>query len=92
MAKIILKGFIEIPDADIHKVTSALPEHIELTLCEPGCLVFSVEPDEQNPNRYNIYEEFADKNAFELHQKRAKESKWGEVTTNVTRNYQIHGL
>lgn len=90
MEKVILKGFIEIPEAERSQVLAALPEHKKLTLQEPGCIVFKVEPDEEFSNRYTVYEEFVSQEAFASHQKRVKESTWGKVTANVKRHYQVH--
>lgn len=92
MVKVILEGFIEIPEMELPQVLDALPEHRELTLCEPGCLLFNVEPDERQPYRYNVYEEFINRKAFEYHQERVKGSKWGKVTINVKRHYRVYEL
>lgn len=89
MAKVILAGHIEVPDADLLKVCSELPRHIELTREEKGCLVFSVEQDSEQKNRFNVYEEFDSEDAFAQHQERVKNARWGSVTRNVERHYQI---
>ena len=89
MSKVILKGFIEIPEEDLAKVIASLPKHTELTLQEHGCLEFKVEQDEKNPTQFHIYEEFISKDAFEFHQERAKASEWGKVTKNIKRNYKL---
>lgn len=79
-------------DDDLDEVSAALPEHIKLTRQEAGCLVFNVTKDEANPNRFNVYEEFADRDAFEKHQLRVRESRWGTITANVSRHYDIGSL
>lgn len=89
MSKVILQVFIDVPDKDLSTVKRELENHINLTLEEPGCLVFKVTEDEANPNRFNVYEEFVDKSAFELHQKRVHSSNWGNVTKDVERHYEI---
>ena len=66
-----------------------LIEHEKLTQQESGCITFKVTQDLGNINRFNVYEEFIDQKAFERHQLRVKNSKWGKVTTNVQRHYQI---
>ncbi|WP_338036120.1 putative quinol monooxygenase [Halomonas binhaiensis] len=70
-------------------VKQELPVHIELTRSEPGCLVFVVTPDKSHPNRFAVYEEFADREAFDTHQARVKNSRWGRVTSNAERHYEI---
>ena len=89
MTKVILQGFIVIPDSDLEVVKSELLIHKNLTLKEPGCLIFTVTSDEVNPHKFSVYEEFTDQTAFDNHQTRVKLSKWGEVTKNVERHYQI---
>jgi quinol monooxygenase YgiN len=89
LAKIILQGFIVVPDSDLEVVKSELLIHKRLTLKEAGCLTFIVKPDEANPHKFSVYEEFVDQTAFDNHQARVKSSKWGEVTINVKRHYQI---
>lgn len=92
MSKVILSGYILVPDADLAVVEAELPRHIENTRQESGCLVFEVVRDEANPNRFEVYEEFTDQRAFEHHQQRVGRSRWGQVTSNVARHYQIEGL
>ena len=89
MSKIILSGYIEVPLDDLVQVTSELPRHIELTRAEPGCLVFEVTQDQNNAHRFNVYEVFSDRQAFDVHQARVRRSKWGEVTQRVARHYEI---
>lgn len=89
MGTLILHGFIEVPPDDLRRVEAELAEHIRLTRGEPGCLAFEVVRAGSNPCRFEVYEEFSDRAAFEQHQARAKSSKWGEVTENVARHYHI---
>lgn len=89
MSKVVLEGYIDVPDADLDFVKTELPKHIELTREESGCLVFSVEQDKSNRNRFDVYEVFASQEAFDAHQDRVKSSRWGAITKNVQRNYCI---
>jgi len=89
LAKVILEGFIVVPDSDFEVVKNELTIHKRLTLKEAGCLIFRVIPDEENPHKFRVYEEFVNRTAFDNHQARVKSSKWGEVTKNVERHYQI---
>ncbi|MDP5253446.1 MULTISPECIES: putative quinol monooxygenase [unclassified Vibrio] len=88
MGKVVLSGYIEIPDNELEVVKNALVKHIELTRNEKGCLVFDVIQSEI-PTRFSVYEEFTDKIAFEHHQTRVSRSDWGKITTNVKRSYTI---
>jgi len=89
MSKVTLKGFILVPESDLELVKSELATHKRLTLEEPGCISFSVTEHVENSLRFDVYEEFTDKVAFEYHQKRVKASHWGKVTVNVERYYEI---
>lgn len=89
MSKVILKGFIIAPAEDLAAVKEELINHRNHTHNESGCLVFKVTQNESDPNRFDVYEEFVNKVAFESHQKRVKDSYWGEVTINVERHYEI---
>jgi quinol monooxygenase YgiN len=89
LAKVILQGFIVVPDSDLEVVKSELVIHKKLTLKEAGCLTFTVTPDEVNPHKFSVYEEFVYQTAFDNLQVRVKSSKWGEVTKDVERHYQI---
>ena len=92
MSKITLKGFITATEDGMDGVLNELPNHIELTRKEIGCLVFDVTQDESDKSRFNVYEEFKNKESFEQHQNRVRTSIWGNITKNVERNYSIEGL
>lgn len=89
MSKVILQGHILVPDNELELVTQALVVHKELTLAEPGCIVFRVSQSTLQPNRFEVYEEFTSREAFEAHQSRVSSSDWGKITKNVTRHYQV---
>tara|TARA_R110001583_G_scaffold171120_3_gene324622 strand:- start:1940 stop:2281 length:342 start_codon:yes stop_codon:yes gene_type:complete len=90
LSKVILQGYILISDADLEKVKTELIVHSKLTKEELGCLVFEVWPDINNANKFHVYEEFIDQDAFDNHQARVKNSNWAKVTTQVQRHYQIN--
>ena len=89
MGKVILSGYIDIPENELEIVKTALDKHIELTRNEAGCLIFEVTQSSELPTRFTVYEEFTDKAAFDSHQARVKASDWGRVTGNVKRTYSI---
>ncbi|CAM4388221.1 putative quinol monooxygenase [Vibrio agarivorans] len=89
MGKVILKGIIEIPFDQLESVRVCLPQHIQLTREERGCVVFDVVVRPNNPCCYDVYEEFISRAAFDAHQQRVKASRWGKVTKQVIRDYQI---
>ena len=89
MSKVTLKGYILVPKLELELVKSELEHHKRLTLEEPGCIIFSVTESPEDPLRFDVCEEFTDKVAFDQHQKRVKASRWGKVTVNVERHYEI---
>ncbi|MCA0899737.1 putative quinol monooxygenase [Microbulbifer agarilyticus] len=91
MGKVILNGYILVPEVELESVKRELIEHIRLTRAEPGCLKFVVEQDGEEPARFNVHEEFIDRDAFDHHQERVKSSRWGSLTANVSRHYTVFG-
>lgn len=91
MSKVTLKGFILVPESELEVVKAGLVNHKRLTLEESGCIHFSVTESPINPLRFDVYEEFKDKAAFDYHQSRVKASHWGKLTVNVERHYEIIG-
>jgi quinol monooxygenase YgiN len=89
MSKVTLKGFILVPEPKLELVKNELVNHKRLTLEEPGCITFNVTENSEDPLRFDVYEEFTDRAAFEHHQKRVKASHWGKVTAKVERHYEI---
>jgi len=89
MSKVTLKGFITVPQDELDSIIPELKTHIAMTHKEPGCLIFEVTQSISDPLRFDVYEEYVDKPAFEFHQQRVKNSHWGKVSSNIKRNYQI---
>lgn len=89
MAKVTLKGYILVPEKDLQEVCRELINHRRLTLNEPGCLSFIVTENAENPLRFEVFEEFVDRQAFDFHQARVRASRWGQVTVDVTRHYEV---
>jgi len=89
MTKIILEGHMIVPEPDLSDVKAALPDHIDLTLAEPGCEVFQVKQDAQRPTRFHVYEEFESQETFEAHFDRISGTLWESVTKNAQRFYNV---
>lgn len=92
MSKVVLSGYISVPESDLLPVKAALPEHIRLTRAESGYLVFTVTECPTKFNRFEVYEEFADEAAFRYHQERVTASPWSTYAKSVERHFQIEGL
>lgn len=89
MKKIILSGSILVAIDELESIRKSLPLHIAQTRSEPGCIVFEVEESRKELGRFEVYEEFDSKAAFERHHRRVRDSQWGVVSKNVIRNYAI---
>lgn len=87
--RIFLDGHIDVPPERLEEVRAALPEHIRLTLEEPGCLSFQVSESGSVVGRFEVSEVFVDRAAFDAHQQRAKASAWFDVTVGIPRDYAI---
>lgn len=90
--RLILKGFIEVPEVDLDRVIAQIGTHIRLTRAEPGCLKFEIGQTENDTSRFDVHEEFVDRQAFLSHQQRLKTSAWARVSRNVKRHYTVTGL
>lgn len=89
MSKVTLSGHIEVPAVELANITVALERHMALTREEPGCIVFEVVQDSEEPTMFSVYEEFVDQAAFDAHQNRVLTSSWSEATKNVVRHYKV---
>ena len=69
-------------------VSRHLAEHVRLTRAEPGCLSFEVTPT-ADPLTWRVEERFADRAAFDAHQRRARASAWGAATAAIRRDYEV---
>lgn len=71
-------------------VARNLPDHIRLTLAEPGCLSFAVERTE-DPLVWTVSECFDGWPAFDAHQLRTRASAWWDATRDIPREYEMSG-
>lgn len=60
-----IERFILVPESELELVKNELINHKRLTLEETGCITFSVIQNSENAFRFDVYEEFTDKVAFE---------------------------
>ena len=68
MSEIAFYVTVEIDPAQHEAFDQSLTEHVEGTLAEEeGCVAFDVYVDTSNPNRYLLYELYADEAALEVH-------------------------
>ncbi len=63
-----------------------LPRHVELTRAETGCVRFEVTPT-SDPLVWQVHEVFSSRVEFEAHQRRVRDSEWGQVTAGIERDY-----
>jgi len=89
---VTLTGHIKVPEIDLDVVRAELATHIALTRDEPGCLVFDVKADSDDPTIFHVYEQFSDPMSFTAHQERVRSSEWGFITANAKRHYEISGM
>ena len=89
--KVVLTGYILVPDADLSSVLNALPKHIELSRAEEGCDMFEVAQDQGDHNKFLVREIFRTQQHFDFHQQRVKGSCWERASRNAERHYKIRG-
>lgn len=75
------------PD-DLKIVEAYLPDHINLSRAEPGCISFDLI---QTADRlvWQLDESYVDKAAFEAHQTRNRASIWWEMSQGLVRDFKI---
>lgn len=71
---------------EVELVQRLLPEHVELTRAEPGCLRFDVVRTD-DPMVWQVDELFVDQSSFSDHQRRVADSTWGRATGGIERRY-----
>ena len=90
MTKVHLTGRLicETQD-DVALVETYLPEHVRLTLQEPGCEMFVVTRSATDPMVWEVNERFASQEAFDAHQTRGAGSVWGQQSRGLKRDFTI---
>ena len=89
MPRVILAGFVVVPPDEYEIIAAELPEHIRLSLAEPGCSEFKVTRDKDDPYKLSVYEEYVDYAAFQHHLTRTSKTRWAEITKNMGRHYNV---
>lgn len=89
MPKIMLRGTLTVPSADLDAVLQALPEHMDATRAETGCLEFNVMQRTDEPSIFDVYEVYSERNALDRHQMRLKQTAWAEASRNAERDYCV---
>tara|TARA_S200000501_G_C20269442_1_gene502155 strand:- start:153 stop:437 length:285 start_codon:yes stop_codon:yes gene_type:complete len=87
-----VKGYIKVPLEELETIKLYLDEHVQNTRSEVGCIEFKVEQSTEDKCIFNVFEVFVSRDAFDAHQDRVNASRWGSITKNVERFYQIEEL
>ncbi|WP_108501540.1 GNAT family N-acetyltransferase [Paracoccus indicus] len=89
---VALHGSLTCTDmAQLLTALSLLPDHVDLSRAEPGCLRFDIAQSE-DPMVWTLSEVFADAEAFAAHQARTAGSTWGRDSRDLTRDFHRHDL
>lgn len=87
-----LKGQLRCMTADeVQTVQLHKAEHIRLTRAEPGCLTFDI-TETDDPMTFEVMESFRDREAFDTHQIRTRESHWFQETRHILRDFVVEEL
>ncbi|MEQ8234297.1 MAG: putative quinol monooxygenase [Gammaproteobacteria bacterium] len=90
--KVVLQGTIEVPPTALEAVVAELATHVALSRAEAGCLVFEVVQNAASPTLFAVYEEFSSRHAFDQHQARVRQSRWGRITSDAVRSYEVRDV
>ncbi|MBM3604990.1 MAG: GNAT family N-acetyltransferase [Alphaproteobacteria bacterium] len=80
--------------ADMGQMLSALdllPDHVQQSRAEPGCLRFDVGQGD-DPLIWSVDEIFADEDAFAAHQVRTADSQWARDSCQIGRDYHRYDV
>ncbi|MAN55379.1 MAG: GNAT family N-acetyltransferase [Paracoccus sp. (in: a-proteobacteria)] len=72
--------------AQLMTALTLLPDHVDQSRAEPGCLRFDLRQDE-DPLVWHLSELFTDGEAFAAHQQRTKASAWGRDSRDIARDF-----
>lgn len=72
--------------AELSTVQLYLPDHIRLSLAEPGCVAFAITQSD-DPLIWDVSETFVDMAAFDAHQTRTSASPWFAATRHILRAF-----
>lgn len=89
MSKVIVSGQIYVPLASLEQLRPAIATHVDLSRAEAGCLAFNLEENRDEPGRFDLYEEFVDSEAFEVHKRRTADSQWGTLGQDVQKDFEV---
>lgn len=87
-----ITGTISCTSEELPVLFRALPDHIALSLSEPGCLAFSITQQPGNECVFDVSEKFTDKAAFDTHTARTRASVWWERTQSFPRNIVVTSI
>lgn len=51
------------------EIANILLSHVSATRAEPGCVTFAAYRDDDNPERFVLYEQYRDEDAFQVHRR-----------------------
>lgn len=78
-------------DAERAAVLEHRAAHVAATQAEAGCLSFSID-ETDDPMIFDVIEAFRDRNAFDAHQARTRDSRWFAATRGVLRDFRVEEL
>ncbi len=90
MPRVQVTGFMicrSLEESD--RVAAALPDHIRLSLAEPGCLAFEVLRSTADPCRFAVRQYYRSPEDYDAHLARSRESGWWKLTGHVPRDFRI---
>ena len=86
---LVLTGSLRAPEGALAAILAALPEHIQRTRQEPGCLWFDVRQRAAEPQVFDVSEGFISQAAFTAHQNRIRGTAWEAATREAKREYSL---
>ena len=85
-------GTLTATGTDIETARRLIPDHVALSRAEAGCLRFNLTEAPDQPGLWRLDELFADRAAFEAHQRRTRASLWGRKSAGMVRDFTVSDI
>lgn len=80
---IVISGLVEVAPHAVDDFAAISRELVEATRREPGCVDYRFARSIEVPERFEIFEEFVDQEAFEAHARADHYRAWGRALKGI---------